>query len=99
MNGAAGTTWRLAKRAERLHCRPITTGRQHTSLHVRRHLGSDQREEVGKRVKSWLFEYMSSGPVVAAVVEGIHAIDMVRKLAGASFNVRRLADVTLPAKP
>jgi nucleoside-diphosphate kinase len=33
-------------------------------------------------VKESLFEYMMSGPIVAIVIQGIHAIDMVRKLAG-----------------
>ena len=44
--------------------------------------------KIGKLVRSWLFEYWTSGPVVALAVEGIHAIDMVRKIVGH----------TLPAK-
>lgn len=51
-------------------------------LDPKEHLGSDDRMEIGKMVKESLFDYMTSGPVVAMVIEGIHAIDMVRKLAG-----------------
>ena len=45
-------------------------------------LGSTDTAEIGKGVAESLVEFMTSGPVVAMVVEGIQAIDMVRKLAG-----------------
>lgn len=45
-------------------------------------LGTDNKEEIGKRVRDWILEFMTSGPVVKIAVEGIHAIDMVRKLCG-----------------
>jgi len=44
--------------------------------------GSENPAEVGKQVRSWLIDYLTSGPMVKMVVKGIHAIDMVRKLAG-----------------
>jgi nucleoside-diphosphate kinase len=46
------------------------------------HLGSDDRSVVGKAVAESLIGYMTSGPAVAMVIEGLQAIDMVRKLAG-----------------
>lgn len=49
--------------------------------------GTADPKELGKMVKESLFEYLQSGPVVAMVVEGIHAIDMVRKLAGNTLPV------------
>lgn len=45
-------------------------------------LGSDNKAELGKGVADSLVNYMTSGPVVCMVVEGMQAIDMVRKLAG-----------------
>jgi nucleoside-diphosphate kinase len=45
-------------------------------------LGSDDKSVLGKGVTDSLIGYMTSGPVVCMVVEGIQAIDMVRKLAG-----------------
>ncbi len=49
--------------------------------------GTADLKELGKKVKESLFEYLQSGPVVAMVVEGIHAIDMIRKLAGNTLPV------------
>lgn len=49
--------------------------------------GTADTKELGKLVKESLFAYMESGPIVAIVVEGIHAIDMVRKLAGNTLPV------------
>ena len=45
-------------------------------------LGTDDKKKLGKNVTESLVEYMTSGPVVAMVIEGIQAIDMVRKLCG-----------------
>lgn len=45
-------------------------------------LGSEDKAVLGKEVSEGLVGYMTSGPVVCMVVEGIQAIDMVRKLAG-----------------
>lgn len=45
-------------------------------------LGTTDTTEIGQSVAKSLVEFMTSGPVVAMVVEGIQAIDMVRKLAG-----------------
>jgi nucleoside-diphosphate kinase len=50
-------------------------------------MGTDDRMEIGKKVKESLFSYMTSGPIVALVIEGLHSIDMVRKLAGNTLPV------------
>jgi nucleoside-diphosphate kinase len=49
--------------------------------------GTADTKELGRMVKESLFLYMQSGPLVALVIEGIHAIDMVRKLAGNTLPV------------
>lgn len=46
------------------------------------HMGTDDRKEAGKMVRGWLINYLIEAPVVAMVVEGVHAVDMVRKIAG-----------------
>lgn len=48
-------------------------------------VGTKDSLEIGKMVRGWLLDYLTSGPVVKMVVQGIHAIDMVRKLAGKSL--------------
>lgn len=40
---------------------------------------------IGKKVWEWNVDYLTSGPMVALLVEGLHAIDMVRKIAGATL--------------
>ncbi len=49
--------------------------------------GTDDTKQLGAMVKESLFAYMQSGPIIALVVQGIHAIDMVRKLAGHTLPV------------
>lgn len=53
----------------------------------KKHMGTDDRVKIGAKVKESLFDYMASGPIVALVVEGIHAIEMVRKIAGDTLPV------------
>ncbi|MBU1038905.1 nucleoside-diphosphate kinase [Patescibacteria group bacterium] len=45
-------------------------------------LGTDDKLAIGQMVRKWLVEYMTSAPLVKMVVEGVHVVDMVRKLAG-----------------
>lgn len=45
-------------------------------------LGADKPEEIGKMVRSWILDFMTSGPLVKMVVQGVHAVDMVRKICG-----------------
>lgn len=45
-------------------------------------LGTDDKAEIGQAVADGLVSFMTSGPVVAMVIEGVQAIDMVRKLCG-----------------
>ncbi len=48
-------------------------------------IGTDDKLAIGKKVSGWNVAFFMSGPVVAMVVEGIHAIAMVRKIVGHTF--------------
>lgn len=48
-------------------------------------LDTEDPLEIGKKVRSWLIDYLTSGPMVKIAIKGIHAIDMIRKLAGSSM--------------
>lgn len=48
-------------------------------------LGTSDDLEIGNMVRKWLVEYMISAPLVRMVVEGVHAVDMVRKVCGATM--------------
>ncbi|MFA6512323.1 MAG: nucleoside-diphosphate kinase [Patescibacteria group bacterium] len=45
-------------------------------------LGTMDPTEIGRMVNKWNMEFLSSGPVVAMILEGLHAIDNVRMIAG-----------------
>ena len=44
--------------------------------------GTDDPEKIGPHVREWVIDYMISAPLVRMVVQGIHAVDMVRKICG-----------------
>lgn len=51
-------------------------------------LGTEEPFEIGTMVRGWLIDYVSSGPVVAMVLEGVHAISAVRRLIGFTIPSR-----------
>ena len=65
----------------RLGEKTLTTYEKY-GLDPKESLGTDDRLAIGDMVRAWLIEYMTSAPMVRMVVEGVHAVDMVRKIAG-----------------
>lgn len=49
---------------------------------VKKDFGTSDLMRVGKTVRGWLLDFMSSAPMVKIVVQGVHAVDMVRKIVG-----------------
>lgn len=49
---------------------------------VKKEMGTDDPHEIGKEIRKWLIDYISSGPVFAMVWEGPHAVELVRKISG-----------------
>ncbi len=45
-------------------------------------LGTNKAQKIGPMVRKWLLDFMTSGPVVVVAIKGVHAVDMIRKLAG-----------------
>jgi len=54
-------------------------------------LGTADDFELGTMVRRWLVDYMTSAPLVRMVIEGVHAVDMVRKICGVTLP--NLADM------
>lgn len=52
------------------------------NLDAGKELGTNDALEIGRMVRSWLVDFMTSGPIVKMVVKGLHAVEMVRKLCG-----------------
>ncbi len=45
-------------------------------------LGTDNAYEIGKLIREWLIEMITSAPVFAVVLQGPHAVELVRKVTG-----------------
>ncbi len=54
---------------------------------AKREFGTDDPKELGKMVVKWLFDYITSGPVIAVLIEGRHAVDNTISLAGPTMPV------------
>jgi nucleoside-diphosphate kinase len=48
-------------------------------------LGTDDPVEIGRLVRKWNMEFLSSGPVVAMLFEGYEAVRIVRKIVGSTY--------------
>ena len=49
---------------------------------VKKDFGTTDLLKIGKMVRGWLLDFMISAPMVKMVVQGVHAVDMVRKIVG-----------------
>ncbi len=54
---------------------------------AKKDFGTDDPQELGKMVKGWLFDYVKSGPMVAMILEGRHAVDNVIAMVGPTMPV------------
>ena len=52
------------------------------NLDPHKELGTSDTVTIGRLVRSWLIDFMTSGPILKMVVQGLHAVEMVRKLVG-----------------
>jgi nucleoside-diphosphate kinase len=54
---------------------------------AKKDFGTDDPKDLGKMVIGFLMDYVKSGPVVAVLVEGYHAVDNMIALAGPTMPV------------
>ncbi|MBU5687901.1 MAG: nucleoside-diphosphate kinase [Candidatus Woesearchaeota archaeon] len=59
-----------------------TKAYQEAGLDVKKTFGTTDLEKIGRIIKGWLIDFITSGPVVAMVIEGNHAITKVRNIVG-----------------
>ncbi len=59
-------------------------------LDAKEQLGTDDPKEIGLMLQGWLVEFLTSSPVMVLVLEGPHAIEVVRKICG--FTLPSKAD-------
>lgn len=48
-------------------------------------LGTRDPVKLGKKVREWLFTYITSGPIIAMLLEAPHAVELARKLVGHTY--------------
>ena len=61
-------------------------------------LGTDDPEKIGEMVREWLHVYLTEGPVFAMIIEGPHAVEIVRQIAGNTLPLKS-APGTIRAAP
>ncbi|MCW1907955.1 MAG: nucleoside-diphosphate kinase [Candidatus Saccharibacteria bacterium] len=52
------------------------------------YFGTDDPQQIGLTVQKWLVDFMIEDPVIAMVLEGPHAIEVVRKIRGHTLPVK-----------
>ncbi|MBI4156004.1 MAG: nucleoside-diphosphate kinase [Candidatus Zambryskibacteria bacterium] len=45
-------------------------------------MGTNDALKLGKKIRGWLIDYLTDAPMVKMIIQGVHAIDMVRKIVG-----------------
>lgn len=58
--------------------------RQTNEGHALKHYTEDIEKRRGKKVRDMLIDYLKTGPVLAMALEGVNAIENVRKMVGAT---------------
>ncbi len=69
---------------KRLGEKSLKTYKEH-GMDPKKELGTDDAQEIGKMVRGWLLDFFTSAPVVKMVVQGIKAVDVVRKVSGSTM--------------
>ena len=55
---------------------------QKYNLNIVEDLGTDDALEVGNLIRRWLIHQITSGPIIAIILSGNHAIEVARKIVG-----------------
>lgn len=80
---ARGLIGRILSRFEDAGLKIIGMKMQFTTKeHALKHYDEDIERRRGKKVRQLLVEFLEAGPVIAFVLEGINAIENVRKMVG-----------------
>jgi len=55
---------------------------------VQADFATDDPSKIGPQVRGWLMEHMTSAPLVKMIIQGRHAVGMVRKIVGETMPFR-----------
>lgn len=49
---------------------------------AKKEIGTNDPLKIGQKIYKWNVDFLCSGPMVAVLIQGIHAVDMIRKIVG-----------------
>lgn len=82
---ARGLTGEIIKRFEQRGLKIIALKLTQINMdHAKLHYTEDIAERRGEKVRKMLLNFLTEGPVVAMIVEGVDAVENVRKIVGAT---------------
>lgn len=55
---------------------------QSMGIDAKKEFGSDDAKEIGLKIREWLVDMITAAPVITMVLEGPHAVELVRKIVG-----------------
>lgn len=80
---ARGLTGEVIKRFEQRGLKIVALKLVQVNMdHAKQHYTDDITKRRGKKVRTMLLDFITEGPVVAMIIEGVDAIENVRKIAG-----------------
>jgi nucleoside-diphosphate kinase len=82
---ARGLTGEVIKRFEQRGLKIVALKLVRVNMdHAKKHYTEDISERRGEKVRNMLLDFITEGPVVAMIIEGVDAIANVRKIVGAT---------------
>ena len=61
---------------------------QSLGIDVKKEMGTDNAHEIGLKIREWLVDMITAGPVLAMVLEGPHAVELIRKIVGHTLPLK-----------
>ncbi len=82
---ARGLTGEVLKRFEQRGLKIVALKLVRIDMdHAKQHYTEDITERHGEKIRNQLLDYITDGPVVAMIIEGVDAIENIRKIVGAT---------------
>lgn len=61
---------------------------QALGIDVKKEMGTADAHEIGLKIREWLVDMITAGPVMAIVLEGPHAVELIRKIVGHTLPLK-----------
>ena len=82
---ARGLTGEVIKRIEQMGLKIVALKLVKPEMdQAKKHYTEDIAERRGEKVRSMLLDFITEGPVVAMIIEGVNAIENIRKIVGST---------------